>query len=89
MVALLAKNQADIMIKDVEGSYFQLRSTEVHALFLSYCEIASGFTALHVAAQFGCTPVVAFLIATGQPIDCPDETRMTAAMWAAYKVKIL
>ncbi|KAH7732088.1 DHHC zinc finger domain containing protein [Aphelenchoides avenae] len=45
-----------------------------------------GFTPLHVAVQFGCTPVAAYLVAKGQSPDDPDDTRMTPAMWAAYKV---
>jgi hypothetical protein len=46
-----------------------------------------GFTPLHVAVQFGCTPVAAYLIAKGQCTpDDPDDTYMTPAMWAAYKV---
>ncbi|KAK0396859.1 hypothetical protein QR680_001887 [Steinernema hermaphroditum] len=45
-----------------------------------------GFTALHVAVQFACTPVVAYLLAKGQSPDTPDETQMTPAMWAAFKV---
>uniref|UniRef100_A0A914BZ09 Palmitoyltransferase n=1 Tax=Acrobeloides nanus TaxID=290746 RepID=A0A914BZ09_9BILA len=45
-----------------------------------------GFTPLHIAVQFGCTPVAAYLIAKGQSPDTLDETQMTPAMWAAYKV---
>lgn len=45
-----------------------------------------GFTALHVAVQFGRTPAAAYLIAAGQSVDARDETLMTPAMWAAYKV---
>lgn len=45
-----------------------------------------GFTALHIAIQFGCTPVAAYLIAMGQSPDELDTTRMTPAIWAAYKV---
>ncbi|CAJ0575885.1 unnamed protein product, partial [Mesorhabditis spiculigera] len=63
IVALLARNGADLLIRDVEG-----------------------FTALHVAAQFGCTPVVAYLVAIGQSVDCPDVSRMTPVMWTAYKI---
>ncbi|KAL7075577.1 hypothetical protein ACQ4LE_005226 [Meloidogyne hapla] len=44
-----------------------------------------GFTALHVAVQFGCIPVAAYLIAMGQSPDELDTTRMTPAIWAAYK----
>ncbi|KHN83153.1 Palmitoyltransferase ZDHHC17 [Toxocara canis] len=45
-----------------------------------------GFTALHVAVQFGRTPTAAYLIAAGQCVDERDESMMTPAMWAAYKV---
>ncbi|VDK44413.1 unnamed protein product [Anisakis simplex] len=45
-----------------------------------------GFTALHVAVQFGRSPTAAYLIATGQSVDERDESMMTPAMWAAYKV---
>ena len=41
---------------------------------------------MHIAVQFGCTPVAAYLIAKGQSPDTLDETQMTPAMWAAYKV---
>lgn len=44
-----------------------------------------GFTALHVAVQFGCIPVAAYLIAMGQSPDELDTTRMTPSIWAAYK----
>ncbi|KHJ99697.1 ankyrin repeat protein [Oesophagostomum dentatum] len=46
-----------------------------------------GFTPLHVAAQFGATPVVGYLVARGQSVDAPDESRITPAMWAAAKVR--
>lgn len=49
------------------------------------CDV-EGFTALHVAVQFAHTPIVAYLIAKGQSVDCPDESGMTPAMWAAYKI---
>ncbi|KAL3112727.1 hypothetical protein niasHT_019701 [Heterodera trifolii] len=45
-----------------------------------------GFTALHIAIQFGCTPVAAYLIAMGQSPDELDTTKMTPAIWAAFKV---
>ncbi|VDK64562.1 unnamed protein product [Onchocerca ochengi] len=45
-----------------------------------------GFTPLHVAVQFGRTSTAAYLIAAGQSVDERDETMMTPAMWAAYKV---
>ncbi|VDM83386.1 unnamed protein product [Strongylus vulgaris] len=48
-----------------------------------------GFTPLHVAAQFGATPVVGYLVARGQSVDAPDESRITPAMWAAAKVRQL
>uniref|UniRef100_A0A1I7W182 Palmitoyltransferase n=1 Tax=Loa loa TaxID=7209 RepID=A0A1I7W182_LOALO len=45
-----------------------------------------GFTPLHVAVQFGRTSTAAYLIAAGQSADERDETMMTPAMWAAYKI---
>jgi len=45
-----------------------------------------GFTPLHIAVQFGCTPVVAYLVSMGQSPDEFDSTKMTPAIWAAYKV---
>uniref|UniRef100_A0AC35U580 Multifunctional fusion protein Palmitoyltransferase Autophagy-related protein 13 n=1 Tax=Rhabditophanes sp. KR3021 TaxID=114890 RepID=A0AC35U580_9BILA len=48
-----------------------------------------GFSAIHVAAQFGCTPVVAYLLAKGVPPDVRDDATMTPIMWAAYKTEDL
>ena len=41
---------------------------------------------MHIAVQFGCTPVAAYLIAAGQSSDELDASRMTPVIWAAYKV---
>lgn len=79
MVALLVRSGANCEIRDVEGRICTKRTLQP-ALRIT------GFTALHVAVQFGCTHVAAYLIAKGQSPDDPDDTRMTPAMWAAYKV---
>ncbi|CEF60429.1 Zinc finger, DHHC-type, palmitoyltransferase domain and Ankyrin repeat and Ankyrin repeat-containing domain-containing protein [Strongyloides ratti] len=54
-----------------------------------YLRNVEGFAAIHVAAQFGCTPVVAYLISKGVSPDEKDASSMTPAMWAAYKVHSL
>uniref|UniRef100_A0A0N5C3U7 Palmitoyltransferase n=1 Tax=Strongyloides papillosus TaxID=174720 RepID=A0A0N5C3U7_STREA len=54
-----------------------------------YLRNVEGFGAIHVAAQFGCTPVVAYLISKGVSPDEKDASSMTPAMWAAYKVHSL
>ena len=41
---------------------------------------------IHLAAQFGHTPIVAYLIAKGIDIDLRDEHGMTPLMTAAHKV---
>ncbi|XP_037297457.1 palmitoyltransferase Hip14-like [Manduca sexta] len=47
---------------------------------------AEGCACLHLAAQFGHTAVVAYLVARGVPVDAPDAGGMTALMWSCWKV---
>ncbi|XP_028041893.1 palmitoyltransferase Hip14 [Bombyx mandarina] len=47
---------------------------------------AEGCACLHLAAQFGHTAVVAYLVARGVTVDEPDAGGMTALMWASWKV---
>lgn len=44
-----------------------------------------GYNALHLAAQFGHTSIVAYFIAKGQDIDAPDSNGMTALMWSSFR----
>ena len=46
----------------------------------------SGCSCIHLAAQFGHTSIVAYLIAKGQDVDMLDKNGMTALMWASYRV---
>ena len=55
-------------------------STSVALLYIA------GYSCIHLAAQFGHTAIVAYLIAKGQDVDLPDKTGMTALMWASYRV---
>jgi len=45
-----------------------------------------GCNVLHLAAQFGHTAIVAYLIAKGMDIDQPNANGMTALMWSSYRV---
>ncbi|WAR03499.1 ZDH17-like protein [Mya arenaria] len=45
-----------------------------------------GCSCIHLAAQFGHTSIVAYLIAKGQDVDMLDKNGMTALMWASYRV---
>ncbi|XP_063980286.1 palmitoyltransferase Hip14 isoform X1 [Diachasmimorpha longicaudata] len=45
-----------------------------------------GFACIHLAAQFGHTGVVAYLVAKGVNPNTPDRSAMTPLMWSAYKV---
>ncbi|CAK1544798.1 unnamed protein product [Leptosia nina] len=47
---------------------------------------AEGCASAHLAAQFGHTAVLAYLVARGQSPDVPDAAGMTPLMWAAWKV---
>ncbi|XP_075972291.1 palmitoyltransferase Hip14 [Anticarsia gemmatalis] len=47
---------------------------------------AEGCACLHLAAQFGHTAVVAYLVARGVAPDDPDAAGMTPLMWACWKV---
>lgn len=43
-----------------------------------------GLSALHIAAQFGHTPIVAYLVAKGQPIDLQDREGMCGVWFALF-----
>jgi len=45
-----------------------------------------GFSCIHLAAQFGYTAIVAYLVAKGVNPNMPDRSAMTPLMWSAYKV---
>lgn len=45
-----------------------------------------GCNCLHLAAQFGHTAIVAFLISKGEEINGTDVNGMTALMWSAYRI---
>lgn len=44
-----------------------------------------GRTCLHIAAQFGFSAIVAYLIAKGIDVNLRDKSGMTALMWSSYK----
>ena len=44
-----------------------------------------GFQAIHLAAQFGHTAVVAYMLAQGVPVNSPDLQGMTPLMWAVFR----
>lgn len=50
---------------------------------------AEGCACIHVAAQFGHTSIVAYLIAKGVSVNSQDSTGMTPLMWSSYKVTSL
>ncbi|KAJ8307797.1 hypothetical protein KUTeg_014653 [Tegillarca granosa] len=45
-----------------------------------------GCSCIHLAAQFGHTSIVAYLIAKGQDVDMLDKNGMTALMYSSYRV---
>lgn len=45
-----------------------------------------GCNCLHLAAQFGNTSIVAYLLAKGIDINTPDSNGMTALMWSAFRI---
>lgn len=45
-----------------------------------------GCNCLHLAAQFGNTAIVAYLVAKEQDINAPDVNGMTPLMWSCYRV---
>ncbi len=58
-------------------------------MFVLFCQnVCAGCASLHLASQFGHTPIVAFLVAKGDEStpDIQDKNGMTALMWAAYRV---
>ena len=44
-----------------------------------------GCAAIHLAAQFGHTAIVGYLIAKGQNVNVADSNGMTPLMWASYR----
>ncbi|XP_008547862.1 palmitoyltransferase Hip14 isoform X1 [Microplitis demolitor] len=47
---------------------------------------SEGFACIHLAAQFGHTGIVAYLVAKGVNPNDPDRSSMTPLMWSAFKV---
>lgn len=45
-----------------------------------------GASCIHLAAQFGHTAIVAYLVARGVNPNMPDRSAMTPLMWSAYKI---
>lgn len=45
-----------------------------------------GCNCLHLAAQFGHTAIVAYLVAKGNEINAPDANGMTPLMWASFRI---
>ena len=45
-----------------------------------------GSSCIHLAAQFGHTAIVAYLVAKGVNPNMPDRSAMTPLMWSAYKI---
>ena len=57
------------------------------AYFLKHYNIfLLGCSCIHLAAQFGHTAIVAYLLAKGQDVDMQDRNGMTALMWSSYRV---
>ncbi|KAK0090909.1 hypothetical protein PV325_000075 [Microctonus aethiopoides] len=50
---------------------------------------SEGYACIHLAAQFGHTRIVAYLIAKGVNPNDLDRSAMTPLMWSAYKVNSL
>lgn len=48
--------------------------------------LLTGCSCIHLAAQFGHTAIVAYLIAKGQDVDMQDQAGLTPLMWAAHRV---
>jgi len=55
-------------------------------MYFSYFTLFAGYMAVHLAAQFGHTSIVAYLIAKGQDIDARDTNGMTPLMWSCFRV---
>lgn len=47
---------------------------------------SEGFSCIHLAALFGHTAIVAYLVAKGVNPNMLDRSAMTPLMWSAYKV---
>ena len=50
-----------------------------------YIHDGEGFQCIHLAAQFGHTALVAYLLAHGVPVNSPDSKGMTPLMWAVFR----
>lgn len=48
--------------------------------------LCTGYAAIHLAAQFGHSSVVAYLLAKGQDPDLPDANGMTPLMWTSMRI---
>lgn len=46
-----------------------------------------GLQAIHLAAQFGHTAVIAYMLANDVSVNSPDKDGRTALMWAVYSTK--
>jgi len=47
----------------------------------------AGFSSIHLAAMFGHTAIVAYLIAKGQDVNLPDRTGCTPLMHSVARNK--
>ncbi|XP_054710028.1 LOW QUALITY PROTEIN: palmitoyltransferase ZDHHC17-like [Uloborus diversus] len=45
-----------------------------------------GCQCIHLAAQFGHTAIVAYLVAKGQNVNAADKNGMTPLMWSSYRI---
>lgn len=52
---------------------------QLYSLFL-------GCQCIHLAAQFGHTAIVAYLVAKGQNVNAADKNGMTPLMWSCYRI---
>jgi len=64
--------------------------TQIVVLLLQYgadfrIKDREGYSCLHLAAQFGFTAIVGYLIAKGQSVNDQDGNGMTALMWSSYR----
>ena len=44
-----------------------------------------GYSCVHLAAQFGFTAIIAYLIAKGTDVNLRDRNGMTPISWSAYR----
>lgn len=78
----LLHHGADHALQDIEGALPASAPLSTH----HDCAPCAGFTALHIAVQFGHTPLVAYIVARYECPDMRDSNGMTPAMWAATKM---